>query len=342
VRATKAGYRPIIGEESTMKSFAGKRAVVTGGGSGMGRELVIQLAAEGCSVASCDVNEIGLVETKARAEAGAPASTTVTTHICDVSDEASVVAFRDEVVEAHSSTIELLFNNAGIGGGGSFITDSREDWDRTFGVDWWGVYYCTRAFLPNLMAADEARLVNTSSVNGFWASLGPGIPHTAYSTAKFAVKGFSEALIEDLRVNAPHVKVSVVMPGHIGTDIVANSRRYFGRPEPDTLTEVDLATTREQLARRGLPVDDLSADQLRSMMKMIEEGFRDGAPLTAAGAASIILDGVRAGKWRILVGDDARQLDQQVRADPEAAYDHTGVGINPLLMGTAAEQEPSG
>ena len=159
----------------------------------------------------------------------------MTTHVCDVSDKAKVLAFRDEVITAHGSVIEVLFNNAGIGGGGSFITDTREEWDRTFGVDWWGVYYCTRAFLPNLMAADESRLVNTSSVNGFWASLGPRIPHTAYSTAKFAVKGFSEALIEDLRVNAPHVKVSVVMPGHVGTDIVAELRAAISAgPSPTT------------------------------------------------------------------------------------------------------------
>ncbi len=317
-----------------MDSFGGKRAVVTGGGSGMGRELVIQLAAAGCSVATCDVNPAGLAETQARAEATAAPGTNVTTFLCDVSVESEVLAFRDAVLDAHGRMIELLFNNAGIGGAGSFITDSREDWERTFGVDWWGVYYCTRAFLPALIAADEARLVNTSSVNGFWASLGPGIPHTAYSTAKFAVKGFSESLIEDLRVNAPHVKVSVVMPGHIGTDIVANSRRYFGRPEPDALSESDLATTRSELTRRGLAADEFSSDQLRSLVKMLEEGFRDGAPLDAAGAATIILDGVRAGKWRILVGDDAHRLDRQVRADPEAAYDHAGVGINPLALAT--------
>ena len=316
-----------------MESFAGRRAVVTGGGSGMGRELVVQLAAEGCSVATCDVNAVGLAETLARAEAGAPSGTRVTTHICDVSDEAQVLAFRDEVVREHGDVIELLFNNAGIGGGGSLFTDTREDWERTFGVDWWGVYYCTRAFLPHLVAAEQARLVNTSSVNGFWASLGPGVPHTAYSTAKFAVKGFSEALIEDLRMNAPHVKVSVVMPGHIGTDIVANSRRYFGRPEPDALSDDDLEKTRADLARRGLPVAEMPPDQIRGMVKIIEEGFRTMAPLDGAGAATVILDGVRAGKWRILVGDDAHRLDEQVRSDPEAAYDHKGVGISPLLPG---------
>ncbi len=305
-----------------MASFEGKRAVVTGGGSGMGRHLVIELAAEGCSVAACDVNPDGLTETQARAETGAPLGTRVTTHLCDVSDEASVLAFRDAVVDAHGGEIELLFNNAGIGGGASFITDRREVWERTFGVDWWGVYYCTRAFLPQLMAAKEARLINTSSVNGFWAWLGPGRPHTAYSTAKFAVKGFSEALIEDLRLNAPHVKVSVVMPGHVGTDIMANSRRYFGGAEPDAPTEADLATMRDEVARRGLPVEQLSSDQLRGALKMQEDDFRESAPLDAAGAATIILNGVRAGRWRILVGDDANWLDRRVRADPETVYDH--------------------
>jgi NAD(P)-dependent dehydrogenase (short-subunit alcohol dehydrogenase family) len=315
-----------------MESFAGRRAVVTGGGSGMGQELVVQLASEGCSVATCDVDGSGLAETLARAEGLAPEGTRITTHICDVSDEAAVLAFRDEVVDGHGNVIELLFNNAGVGGGGSFVSGSREEWERTFAVDWWGVYYCTRAFIANLVAADEARLVNTSSVNGFWASIGPGVPHTAYSTAKFAVKGFSEAMIEDLRVNAPHVKVSVVMPGHIGTNIVANSRRYLGGPDADALTDAQLDAARQVLAQRGLPVEGLSADQLREAMKMTEESFRTRAPLDGAGAARIILAGVRAGRWRILVGEDAHQLDEQVRADPEAAYDHADVGIATLVL----------
>jgi NAD(P)-dependent dehydrogenase (short-subunit alcohol dehydrogenase family) len=316
-----------------MDSFEGKRAVVTGGGSGMGRELVVQLAAAGCSVATCDVNPSGLAETVAKAEAGAPTGTRITSHVCDVSDESQVLAFHDEVVKAHGEVLELVFNNAGIGGGASFISDSREDWERTFAVDFWGVYYCTRAFLQNLIAASEAVLVNTSSVNGFWASIGPGMPHTAYSTAKFAVKGLSESLIEDFRVNAPHVRVAVVMPGHIGTDIVANSRRYFGRPEPDALSDTDVEEVRTQIARRGIPADQLTTEQLRDVVKMIEEGFRNSAPLDAGGAARIILEGVKSGKWRILVGDDAHRLDEAVRADPEGAYDHKGVGISPLTLG---------
>src|SRR5579885_2791549 len=127
----------------------GKLAVVTGGGTGMGRELVVQLAAEGCSVATCDVNGENVEATAERALAGAPAGTKVTTHLCDVSDEQSVLGFRDEVVAQHATDhVNLVFNNAGIGGGGSFIADERAEWERTFGVDWFGVYNCCRAFVP--------------------------------------------------------------------------------------------------------------------------------------------------------------------------------------------------
>ena len=223
--------------------FTGKLAVVTGGGSGMGRELVRQLAAQGCSVAACDWHADAVAETAALAQAGAPPGVRVTGHACDVSDEAQVLRFRDELLEAHGSDhVDLVFSNAGIGGGASFVTDSREEWERTFAVDWWGVYYCARVFLPLLIASGDGVLVNTSSVNGFWAALGPGMPNTAYSTAKFAVRGFSEALIEDLRVNAPQVRVAVVMPGHVGTDILVNTRRAHGLPGPEDLSDAKLGS----------------------------------------------------------------------------------------------------
>jgi NAD(P)-dependent dehydrogenase (short-subunit alcohol dehydrogenase family) len=305
-----------------LKQFGGRIAVVTGGGTGMGRELAKQLAAEGCHVAMCDVSAEHMEETQAACKRIAPAGTRVTTHSCDVSEEAQVVAFRDAVKRSHATEcIHLLFNNAGIGGGGSMLTDERDEWDKTFAVCWNGVYYCTRAFLPLLVAAPEAHLVNTSSVNGFWASLGPGTPHTAYSAAKFAVKGFSEALIGDLRLNAPHVKVSVVMPGHVGTSIVINSGVVLGRPSPKEMTGEDLQRVRERLARQGLPVDGASDDQLRAGLEMMAVAFRDLAPLTAAAAATQILDGVREERWRILVGEDAVALDRLVRESPEAAYE---------------------
>jgi NAD(P)-dependent dehydrogenase (short-subunit alcohol dehydrogenase family) len=305
------------------KSFAGKLAVVTGGGSGMGRELVIQLAAEGCSVAACDRDAASMAGTLELAQRALPERTVVTGHSCDVSDEAQVLRFRDELLGQHATDhVDLVFSNAGIGGGESFVTSRREDWERTFATDWWGVYYCARAFLPLLIASGDGVLVNTSSVNGFWATLGPGVPNNAYCAAKFAVKGFSEALIEDLRTNAPQVRVAVVMPGHVGTDIVANSRRARGLPEPELMTEAQL----DQLITPARRPAGASAADLRRLLTQANADFRDKAPLSAAGAATVILDGVRSGAWRILVGEDARTLDALVRAQPEAAYDYAELG----------------
>jgi NAD(P)-dependent dehydrogenase (short-subunit alcohol dehydrogenase family) len=295
--------------------YAGKLAVVTGGGSGMGRELVRQLAKDGCSVATCDWDEDSVAETAATAPGA-----TVTSHICDVSDESQVLRFRDELLVQHGADhVDLVFSNAGIGGGASFVNDSREEWERTFAVDFWGVYYCARAFLPLLIASGNGVLVNTSSVNGFWATLGPGMPNTAYATAKFAIKGFSEALIEDLRTNAPQVRVVVVMPGHVGTDIIANTRRVHGARELDA---AGLEKARTGLAKLGVVAEDASDDEVRAAIERMVTDFRDKAPLTAAQAATIILDGVQAGSWRILVGDDATMIDERVRADPEHAYNY--------------------
>jgi NAD(P)-dependent dehydrogenase (short-subunit alcohol dehydrogenase family) len=305
-----------------MKNFRGKLAVITGGGTGMGRALAEQLTAEGCHVAICDVSAENMAETKQLCEARAHSGVHISTHVCDVSDERQVVAFRDAMTAQHETNhINLLFNNAGIGGGGSFLKDDRAEWERTFGVCWFGVYYCARAFLPLLVASDDGYIVNTSSVNGFWACLWPGTAHTAYSSAKFAVKGFSEALLIDLRLNAPHVKVAVVMPGHVGTSIVINTNKVLGKPDALHMRSEDVAAVRDWLARSGVPVGDMSDDQIRSAMHQLALRFRDNAPLTAAQAATIILDGVRNDVWRILVGDDAHTLDRRVRESPEAAYE---------------------
>jgi len=302
-----------------MKSFAGKIAVITGGGTGMGRELARQLAEAGAHIAMCDVSEENMAQTRALCLAKAP-RVRVTTHLADVSLERQVVAFRDAVAKEHETDhVDLLFNNAGIGGGGSFVNDEREEWDKTFDVCWGGVYYCSRAFLPLLLKSREAHLVNTSSVNGFWASLGPQSAHTAYSAAKFAVKGFSEALVNDFKLNAPHIKVSVVMPGHIGTSIVINSGKILGR-DPKEMNDDQLAEARARMERAGFPVGGASTDQVRQALVMIGDAFRDMAPMTAAEAAKVILDGVREERWRILVGKDADALDRMVRESPEDAY----------------------
>jgi NAD(P)-dependent dehydrogenase (short-subunit alcohol dehydrogenase family) len=319
-----------------MERFEDRIAVVTGGGTGIGRELVRQLTAAGAHVSMCDISEANMAESKALAEKEAPAGTRVTTFVADVADEAQMTAFRDHVLAEHGTDhVNLVFNNAGIGGGGSFVDGGREDWDRTFGVCWGGVYNGCRAFVPLLVASDEGHLVNVSSVNGFWASIGPQTPHTAYSAAKFAVKGFTEALVNDFRLNAPHVGVSVVMPGHIGTDIVINSMAILGH-RPEDMTADDLADMRKMIERRGIDASGFADDDLRNFMAQRGEMFRENAPTTAAQAATIILDGVREGRWRILVGADAHVLDEHVRRSPETAYDATfmaeqlaagGVGI---------------
>ncbi len=233
----------------------------------MGRELVVQLAAAGAHVSMCDLSDERMQETAALARAAAPTSDIrISAHTCDVSDEAAMMVFRDEV--AHDSDhINLLFNNAGLSGGGSVVTDTREAWDRCFNVCFNGVRWGVLAVLDAIIASDEGHIVNTSSVNGFWASIGPDRPHTAYSAAKFAVKGFTEALITDMAVNAPHVLVSVVMPGHIGTSIVQNSMNFGER----NLT-----------------------DEERELMALADQMFHDNAPMTAPEAATVILTDVRA------------------------------------------------
>jgi len=304
-----------------MRDFADKIAVITGGGTGMGRALARQLVAEGCHVAICDVSEDEMDRTRAFCEEEARANARCITFQADVSAESELQAFRDAVCrELETDYVNLVFNNAGVGGAGSMIVDSREEWERTFDICWNGVYYGTRTFLPMLVASDEGHLVNTSSVNGFWASIGPQSAHTSYSAAKFAVKGFTEALVNDCRLNAPHVKVSVVMPGHIGTSIVINSGKILGR-SPKDMSDEQLQEVREQIEKMGFPVGNVSSDQIRMFMQKRAEQFRDDAPMTAAEAAHVILEGVREERWRILVGKDAEVLDRLVRETPEEAYE---------------------
>jgi NAD(P)-dependent dehydrogenase (short-subunit alcohol dehydrogenase family) len=306
-----------------MKDFAGRIAVVTGGGTGMGRELVRQLVAEGCNVSMCDVSARTMAETKALCEMERlPQGLRITAHVADVSDEAQVQRFRDEVAERQETDkIHLLFNNAGIGGGGSMIANSRDEWEKTFNVCWGGVYLNTRIFMPMLLKADQGHIVNTSSINGFWASVGPQVPHTAYAAAKFAVKGFTEALIADLRMNAPHIKCSVVMPGHIGTSIAANSYKVHGGSDSDELNAKQIGQARARLTSMGRDPSAMSDEDIQKIVSERARRFLEEAPTTATQAAKIILDGVKQERWRILVGDDAHKIDTRVRQTPEQAYD---------------------
>ena len=222
-------------------------------------------------------------------------------------------AFADHVRDTFNTKhINLLFNNAGIAGGGSFLKETREQWEKTFSVCWGGVYNGARAFMPLLVASEQGHIINTSSINGLWASAGPQAAHTAYGAAKFAVRGFTEALITDLRLNAPHVQASVVMPGHIGTSILLNS----------TITGMNSNDGGRTLLRMmGTDVETMSDAEVEDAVRSAGESFRDKAPTTAAEAATIILDGVKGDRWRILIGADAHSLDELVRAAPEEAYE---------------------
>lgn len=187
------------------------------------------------------------------------------------------------LAEAHGTVaIHLLFNNAGVVGGTSFITGRREEWDRTFAVSWSGTYLCTRAFQPMLMAANQGVVVNFSSVSGLWASLGPRSPHTAYSTAKFAVRGFTESLLVDFQAHAPHLSAVLALPGHVRTGMASPPRTW----------------------RRALG-----------------SLFADYQPVSSTAAAAAILEAVRRGDWRGVIGEDAAAVDERVRADPWTAYD---------------------
>lgn len=274
-----------------MDNFAGKIAVITGAGSGIGRQLALSLARQGANLALLDINSEAVAETAQRCRAEMTDEARCTAHYGDVTSPDDVARAAAEVTEQHQSRhVNLLFNNAGIGLTESFLTGDRKIWEKTFDVCWGGVYNCSRVFVPLVVASSEGHIINISSVNGLWASLGPSRTHSAYSAAKFAVRGFTEALVTEMRIEAPHVGVSVVMPGHIGTDIVTNSQQAVDR---------GLSETAQQAAAT----------------------FVEAAPTTPAEAAEVILDGVRRNQWRILIGRDAQLLDQALRDDPEGAYE---------------------
>ena len=254
-----------------MQGFAGKVAVVTGAGSGMGAELAVQLGRAGASVAISDVDTEGLAVTEGRLKAiGAP----VKSDRLDVAERESFLLYAD-AVKAHFGKVNQIYNNAGIAFSGDIEISQFKDIERVMDVDYWGVVNGTKAFLPHLIASGDGHVINTSSVFGLFSV--PG--QAAYNSAKFAVRGFTEALRQEMILAGHPVKVTSVHPGGIKTAIARNSTTAEG---------LDAATMAEWFDTKM-------------------------ARTSSERAAEIILDGVAKGKAKVLVGADAKILDAFVR-----------------------------
>jgi NAD(P)-dependent dehydrogenase (short-subunit alcohol dehydrogenase family) len=253
-----------------MTFFTGKVAVVTGAASGIGRALAVELARRGAKVAISDVDDHGLEETRALVVAeGAE----VRADHLDVAERERVVAYAAAIAE-HFGRVNLVFNNAGIAFTGTVEEMSFKDIEKVMDVDFWGVVNGTKAFLPHLIASGDGHVVNISSVFGLFA-----VPtQSAYHSAKFAVRGFTESLRQEMLEAKRPVKVTCVHPGGIRTNIARNAE------EADGYDHEELAKSFDRLAR-----------------------------MSPEKAATIILRGVERGKARVLIGIDAYLLDTMTR-----------------------------
>jgi short-subunit dehydrogenase len=261
-----------------MTTIPGAAAAVTGAASGIGRALALELAARGCDLALADRDEAGL-QTVA-AEIGRAHARKVTVHRVDVADPGQIEDFAQAAVASHPG-LNILVNNAGVALLGQFgeIEQAQMDW--LMNINFWGVVRSTRAFLPHLQRQREAHIVNLSSIFGIIAP--PG--QTAYAAAKFAVRGFSESLRHELQMAASPVRLSVVHPGGVATNIARNSRTGAGVTDN---------------ARRAQTI----------------ERFDAVARTTPAAAALRIIQGIEKNQPRILIGNDARVMDLLQRLRP--------------------------
>jgi NAD(P)-dependent dehydrogenase (short-subunit alcohol dehydrogenase family) len=254
-----------------MSEFGGRVAVVTGAGSGIGRALAIDLARRGARVAVSDVDEKGLAET---VDQLAHLGVEHRTDPLDVTDRGAVLAYADEVASAFGR-VNQVYNNAGIAFAGDVLTSSFAEIERVVDIDFWGVVNGTKAFLPHLIASGDGHVVNVSSLFGLLS-----VPsQSAYNAAKFAVRGFTESLRQEMLIAGHPVRVTCVHPGGIKTNIARNAARTAAYADGKAMERF------ERTALRMAPSD----------------------------AARIILTGVARNRPRVLVGNDAKALDLLVR-----------------------------
>jgi short-subunit dehydrogenase len=259
-------------------------AGITGAASGIGRALALELAARGCDLALADRDEAGLQAVAAEIAKSSSQNKTaprkITVHRVDVSEPTAIAEFAQAATSAHPG-LNILINNAGVALLGAFSEIDQAQMDWLMNINFWGVVHSTRAFLPHLARQSEAHIVNVSSIFGIVAP--PG--QTAYSAAKFAVRGFSEALRHELQMAKSPVKLSVVHPGGVSTNIVRNSRAGVGVTDN---------------ARRAESI----------------ERFDAVARTTPKAAALRIIQGIEKNQPRILIGNDARFMDLLQRFRP--------------------------
>jgi len=261
-----------------MTAISGSAAAITGAASGIGRALALELAARGCDLALADRDEAGLATLAA--EIGRAGQRKVTVHTVDVGVPREIEAFAQAAIAAHP-VLNIVINNAGVVLMGTFDEVDQAQMEWLININFWGVVHGTRAFLPHLSKRPEAHIVNLSSVFGIIAP--PG--QTAYCAAKFAVRGFSESLRHELAMAKSPVRLSVVHPGGIATNIVRNSR---------------IGTGMTDNARRAQSI----------------ERFDALARTTPAAAALRIIQGIDKNQPRILIGGDARFMDLLQRFRP--------------------------
>jgi short-subunit dehydrogenase len=265
----------------TLNSVAGKVCVVTGAGSGIGRALALELAKRGARLALSDVSEAGLAET---ADRGRALGAAVHTAPLDVSDRDAFFAYA-RVVVGELGVVHQVYNNAGVASSGTVLDSDWSEYQRVLGINLFGVIHGTQAFLPHLIASGDGHVVNISSLNGFMAQSGL----SAYSASKFGVRGFTEALRAEVLAAGQPVGVTVVHPGGVRTSIAASALEH-AKASGHRVTAHDEAVQRRYDEK---------------LLRMPPEQ-----------AARIVVDGVEAGRPRVLVGRDAKLVDAVVRLVP--------------------------